>query len=350
VRYLFFIQGEGRGHFTQAVTMADLLRKNGHEIVGVIIGAPTYRILPEFVQRNLNTEIHRFETPAFQTGKDRKKINWLKTSVYVLQHLNLYKKNLLLIEDWVNKYQPDRILNFYEVLGGIWNGLYNKNKIPVFSIGHQYLSLHPDYKFPQFPLWGKAGLLSLTHLTAWKAQSKLALSFISIPSNAKIKVIPPLLRNAVFQLQPDDHGFVLAYVVNEGYVQDILKWHQQYPEVKMKIFSDFREGKENNIEFYLPQETAFLEALRTCSVLISTAGFESVCEALYLNKPVWVVPVEGQFEQYCNAFEGERLNLFKWLRSWKELPAPQNLIYSNSGKKLQEFLKSNDEDILNYVQ
>jgi predicted MPP superfamily phosphohydrolase len=33
VRYLFFIQGEGRGHFTQAVTMADLLRKNGHEIV-----------------------------------------------------------------------------------------------------------------------------------------------------------------------------------------------------------------------------------------------------------------------------------------------------------------------------
>ena len=118
----------------------------------------------------------------------------------------------------------------------------------------------------------------------------------------------------------------------------------------MKIFSDFREGKENNIEFYLPQETAFLEALRTCSVLISTAGFESVCEALYLNKPVWVVPVEGQFEQYCNAFEGERLNLFKWLRSWKELPAPQNLIYSNSGKKLQEFLKSNDEDILNYVQ
>jgi uncharacterized protein (TIGR00661 family) len=35
--------------------------------------------------------------------------------------------------------------------------------------------------------------------------------------------------------------------------------------------------------------------------LVSTAGFESVCEAMYLNKPVLMVPVEGHFEQYCNS-------------------------------------------------
>ena len=38
-----------------------------------------------------------------------------------------------------------------------------------------------------------------------------------------------------------------------------------------------------------------------CSAMASTAGFESVCEAMCLGKPVMMVPVEGHFEQYCNA-------------------------------------------------
>ena len=38
---------------------------------------------------------------------------------------------------------------------------------------------------------------------------------------------------------------------------------------------------------------------------VSTAGFESVCEAMHLGKPVMMVPVEGQYEQACNALDGE---------------------------------------------
>ena len=40
--------------------------------------------------------------------------------------------------------------------------------------------------------------------------------------------------------------------------------------------------------------------------LVSTAGFESVCEAMYLGKPVFLVPVEGHFEQYCNARDAHK--------------------------------------------
>lgn len=38
-----------------------------------------------------------------------------------------------------------------------------------------------------------------------------------------------------------------------------------------------------------------------CSGLASTAGFESIGEAMYLGKPVLMVPVDGHFEQQCNA-------------------------------------------------
>jgi len=38
--------------------------------------------------------------------------------------------------------------------------------------------------------------------------------------------------------------------------------------------------------------------------LVTTAGFESVCEAMFLGKPVMMVPVPNHFEQECNAIDG----------------------------------------------
>ena len=40
-----------------------------------------------------------------------------------------------------------------------------------------------------------------------------------------------------------------------------------------------------------------------CKGLVTTAGFESICEAMYLGKPVLMVPVRGQYEQSCNAID-----------------------------------------------
>ena len=44
--------------------------------------------------------------------------------------------------------------------------------------------------------------------------------------------------------------------------------------------------------------------LASCKALVTTAGFESVCEAMYLGKPVMMVPVPNHFEQECNALDG----------------------------------------------
>ena len=60
-----------------------------------------------------------------------------------------------------------------------------------------------------------------------------------------------------------------------------------------------------NITFHLINNTLFTDFMRRCSGFISTAGFESVCEALYLQKPALMIPVEGQYEQACNAIDGE---------------------------------------------
>ena len=35
MKFLFIVQGEGRGHLTQAITLEEILRRNGHEVVAV---------------------------------------------------------------------------------------------------------------------------------------------------------------------------------------------------------------------------------------------------------------------------------------------------------------------------
>jgi len=42
-----------------------------------------------------------------------------------------------------------------------------------------------------------------------------------------------------------------------------------------------------------------------CRAVMCTAGFESVCEAAFLGKPVLMVPLEGHDEQRLNARDAE---------------------------------------------
>ena len=45
----------------------------------------------------------------------------------------------------------------------------------------------------------------------------------------------------------------------------------------------------------------YAEALATARALVAPAGHQSISEALALGKPVFAIPVEGQFEQELNA-------------------------------------------------
>lgn len=49
MKVLFIIQGEGRGHLTQAMTMERLLMSHGHEVVGMLVGKSESRKLPAFL-------------------------------------------------------------------------------------------------------------------------------------------------------------------------------------------------------------------------------------------------------------------------------------------------------------
>jgi hypothetical protein len=46
--------------------------------------------------------------------------------------------------------------------------------------------------------------------------------------------------------------------------------------------------------------------MASCRAVMCTAGFESVCEAAFLGKPVLMVPLDHHHEQRLNALDAER--------------------------------------------
>lgn len=80
MKFLFIVQGEGRGHLTQAITLEDMLQRNGHEVVEVLVGKSSSRTLPGFFNRSIHAPVKRFISPNFLPTTDNKRVN-LKLSL-----------------------------------------------------------------------------------------------------------------------------------------------------------------------------------------------------------------------------------------------------------------------------
>jgi len=74
MKFLFIVQGEGRGHMTQAMVMQELIRKEGHDLVAVVVGSSKRREIPAYFINAFPCPVHKIESPNFVTDKANKGI------------------------------------------------------------------------------------------------------------------------------------------------------------------------------------------------------------------------------------------------------------------------------------
>jgi uncharacterized protein (TIGR00661 family) len=186
---------------------------------------------------------------------------------------------------------------------------YYKPQAKLICIAHQYIYLHGDFEFPEGRWLDKQAIKFFTRLTAKGSSKNLALSFYNIhTSHEDVVIVPPLLRKEIFELSSEQSDYFLVYLVNNGYFEELIEWHKNNPEVEVHCFTDQPDKIKANYTFntnklfvHALNDKLFLEMMSKSRGLASTAGFESVCEAMYLGKPVMMVPIEGHYEQFCNS-------------------------------------------------
>ncbi|MFA6923439.1 MAG: glycosyltransferase family protein [Bacteroidales bacterium] len=314
MKFVFFVQGEGRGHMTQALSLKTIIEKRGHTLEKVFVGISSSRKIPDYFVNKIEAEIIQIKSPNFISDKKRKSIKIFPSIIFNLFKMPDFIGSMNLINKEIKKIKPDVIINFYEPLFGLCNWFYG-NKIPVVCIAHQYIYHHKDFVFPERFETEKKMLKVFASLTALRAKKKLALSFYPLKNkNDKLIVIPPFLREEVLNLKISKEDFLLVYLLNEGYVEDIIKWHDKNKNIKLHCFSDWKEIKndefvyDETLCFHKLNDVKLLDLLSRCKGLVTTAGFDIICETMYLGKPAFMVPVENQFEQFCNSIDAHRAN------------------------------------------
>ncbi|GAB3919180.1 glycosyltransferase family protein [Larkinella terrae] len=311
MRILFLVQGEGRGHLTQALSFAQLAESAGHEVIGALVGVTQDRPTPAFFSEQFPAPLTPLPSPGLVYHTQTNALQPSKTAWKALLNARAYRRSIRQIRDVIESRKPDVVINFYELLGGLTYGFYRPS-VPMICIAHQYLAFHPRFPFPAGQLIDRALFKLTSRLTAWGAEEMLALSFDQQPDvpGRRLRVVPPLLRREVAELNPTTGDFFLAYTTQPGLVTELIKTHQQHPEIPMRIFHSGAQLAEERIDetltYHAINGQRFLDAMQQCRAVVTTAGFESVCEAFYLGKPVLMIPQPNHFEQACNALDGQR--------------------------------------------
>ncbi len=314
MKYIFVVQGEGRGHLTQAISLSGLLRSEGHEVVEVLVGRCSNREIPPFFVQKIGAPVVKFDSPSIDYGTEGKGGDMFRTVFKNMapSKVRMWVRSMKTIAEHIESSGADVVINFYEFLMG-FTTMFHRIKPPIVTLAHQFIVDHPDYKSQNEQSAG-ARMLSLNNSFCARGSKRiLILSFYDMPSCERrhLEVVPPLLRPEIFDLKPADEGYVLGYMLNPAYLDEVEAWKRANADsCDVHLFWDKRDAPEvvehiKGLWLHRINDVDFLRYMNGCRGYITTAGFESVCEALYLGKPVMMIP--AHFEQEINAKDSQRV-------------------------------------------
>jgi uncharacterized protein (TIGR00661 family) len=308
------VLGEGRGHMTQAIAVKEMVEKAGHQVTSVVLGLGPHRQAAPFFASAMKMPVTKISTPDF-ASKNNRKVSLPATLAGIARQLPAYWRSLRVLKLAVRESQADIIINFFEPLTGIY-ALTCRNRPPVVAVAHQFMLGHPCYvRYPGRRLQ-QLGLNWYVRMVG-AASTKFALSLYEagdLPGK-NLVVGPPILRRQLFDLQPNPDGkFVLVYLLNHGYAEEIIAWHKKNPQTALHCFYDKPDAPEefhfdDTLTFHRLDGEKFLRMMAECKFVACTAGFESLAEAAWLGKPLFLVPVENHIEQQINAVDATRAGI-----------------------------------------
>jgi uncharacterized protein (TIGR00661 family) len=314
MKVVFVVQGDGRGHMTQAIAMREMLESKGHCVVRVLVGSNQSRSVPAFFRDAFECRVNSFESPGFSL-KHGRGISTFQSALHTLRCLPAYTCSLGFIESEIRDTQPDLVVNFLEPLLG-YLSLRRRVTAPILAVAHHFMFEHPGYPRVSGRFFQRLGMKYYVRLTGANA-TRLALSFYRAEDMSKRNtfVCPPILRRKLFEMKPSAGGrHLLVYLLNHGYASDVIRWHRQRPDIRVHCFFDRsgappEEAISPNLTFHALNGHKFLHLMAEARGVVCTAGFESVSEAAYLGKPLLMVPVQNHPEQFINAADAELAGL-----------------------------------------
>ena len=286
MRILYGVAGEGRGHSSRARAFIEHLQKQRHSVLVLAYGL-AYKVLKK------DFRVIKIDGIRFKFEKEK-----LSLSGTIKKSLPLIIKNIRTgktRDRKIMKFRPEIAITDFEPVTAIFSYKY---KIPLISIDNQH---RLTFSKVNVPLEHKKDYL-LAKLAVGtyipKADYYIVLSFIPQRSRRKnVFFVSPILRKEVLGLKPKSKDYIAVYM-NQPYKSliDILRDINE----RFVVYGFNKKGEKGNLIFK-KDPRKFLEDLASAKAVIASGGFTLMSESLYLKKPLFAIPLQGQFEQMLNA-------------------------------------------------
>ncbi len=294
-RILYGIHGTGHGHAMRGLTIARRLPE--HEFLFVTNGDAPSVLEKEFpVARleNLGTVCRNYKVDLPAT---------LAESIPKLLRRNSVTRKLLRIMD---EFKPDRCMTDLEYFVPRAAG---ETGLPCLTLDHQHVitccrhTLPPDMWFDYF-------IQGLTPKYLFSpTEENLIISFYAPPVLPQYNAViaPPILRERVLNLKPQDSGHLLVYQSNSTH-HGLIDFLKKATNRTCFVFGyPQKQGQDGNVVFCPKSEEGFLDLLEGASYVICGGGHTLMTETLYLGKPILSLPLKAFVEQRFNALYVEQL-------------------------------------------
>jgi len=325
MKILYAFNGTGYGHASRVISILPLLQH--HEVDIMVSG--------EMNPIDIGYDI-KYQFKGFTFVYDNGKINYWKT----IKRLDVIQ----FIKDvWsLNVTQYDLVISDFEPISAYAAKL---RGIKSLSLSHQasFLSKNTPRSYEVDPMaeWVLKNYAPCKH--------NIGFHFDKYDDF----ILSPHIRSVIRDNKDktERKGYVLVYL-SAYKVEDLVNVFSKYKEYQFVIFSSQinKPGWNNsNVKFRPANQSEFMYALLQCSGVITGGGFETIAEALYLNKPVLTIPIKGQYEQECNATAAS-----KFPNGYKGILAPvylEHFLYKTLGLGIQnDFKISTDEEVLQAIE
>jgi uncharacterized protein (TIGR00661 family) len=311
MKILYAIQGTGNGHISRAREIVPLLQKYG-ELDLLVSGTEAEVSLAQPLK-------YKFHGISFVFGSNGGVDKW---ATFKLMDLRRFWRDMHSLP--LEKY--DLIINDFEPVSA-W--ACKLKKIPSVSLSHQCSFVSKNTPRPpkwSYGEWVLKNYSPTTHHIGFHFEQYA--DFIHTP----------VIRSEIRNLQTSNRGHYTVYL--PAYDDKKLTKYLNETDVQWHIFSKRQKTAyiDGNVQVIPVNNEGFNISLASCEGLLTGGGFEGPAEALFLQKKLMIIPMQGQYEQQCNALAASRMgvpvlqaigdgfvdNLKKWIKEdnkvWVDFP------------------------------
>ncbi len=298
MRVLYGVVGEGMGHAMRSAVILESLEAAGHDVRIFVSGRAA-----DYLEKRHPGKVSKITglTMVYEDNIVRK----LKTALENLKSLADVPENIMTMAETARTFSPHVVVSDFESLSYMFA---KGQKIPIVSVDNMQIIARCHHEDDVLSEEMTSFLLAkgIVRAKLPRCNSYLITTFFyPRVKRDRTTLHPPILRKEVLdaksKVKSGEHVLVYQSGTSHDTLVDALKTIDAPFRVyglKRGIEQDVVDGNITHRPFSEPR---FIEDLATARAVVAGGGFTLMGEAVYLGKPMFSLPLVGQFEQVLNA-------------------------------------------------